>query len=197
MRFSTMHNRAGRIRKYAHLVGSIAAVLLMLPTAFAGQDSEPPVSVIGYFSNMRFTEEHAYGYSVELWRRRDTFLGLFFASEGLQGDTPTGLLEDVKFDTKTGELSFRAKLSIGVVYSKEHDGVPSRDLFVFAGVLTKNRLAGTLKRLDGLRPQAAPRIEKLALTRSKSNQGMEPFKSLDDWKKAVKEILKFRGPKWE
>ena len=192
-----MRKTAGHFWKHARLVGSIAAALLMLPTAFTGQDIEPPVSVIGYFSNMRFTEEHAYGYSVELWRQSgDTLLGLFFSSEGLQGDTPTGLLEDVKFDMKTGKLSFRAKLSTGVVFSKEHDSVPSRDVFEFSGTLGKDRLAGTLKRLDGLRPQDAPRIETIALTRSKSNQGMQPFESLDDWKKAAEEILRFRGPKW-
>jgi len=192
-----MHKGTVRFWKNAQLVGGIGAALLMLPAAFTGQDSAPPVSVIGYFSNMRFTEEHAYGYSVELWGRDDTLLGLFFASEGLQGDTPTGLLEDVKFDTRTGKLSFRAKLSMGVVYSKDHNGVPSRDVFEFSGVLGENRLTGSLKRLDGLSPQAAPKIEKIILLQSKSNEGMEPFQSLEDWKKFADEILKFRGPKWQ
>lgn len=192
-----MHKATVRFWKNAQLVGGIGGALLMLTVAFTGQDSAPAVSVIGYFSNMRFTEEHAYGYSVELWQRGDTPLGLFFASEGLQGDTPTGILEDVKFETKTGKLSFRTKLTMGVVYSKEHNGVPSRDVFEFSGVLSKNQLLGTLKRLDGLNPQGAPIIEKVALKRSQSNEGMEPFKSLDDWKKAADEILKFRGPKWQ
>lgn len=191
-----MRKTAGHFWKHAQLVGSIGAALLMLPAALMGQTAEPPVSVIGHFTNMRFTEEHAYGYAVDLWRRGDTLLGLFLASEGLQGDTPTGLLEDVKFETKTGQLSFHTKLSIGLVYSKEHNGAPSRDIFEFSGVLGTNRLTGTLKRLDGLSPQGAPKIEQIALTRSKSNEGIEPFKSLDDWKKAAEEILKYRGPKW-
>jgi len=192
-----MWNTAGRLRKHAQPVASIGATLLILSATLMGQTAAPPVSVLGHFTNMRFTEEHAYGYAVELWRQGDLLVGLFLASEGLQGDTPTGLLEDVKFDTQTGELSFRAKLSIGVVYSKEHDGVPSRDVFEFFGVLGKNRLTGTLKRRDGLSPQDMPRIENIALTRSRSNGGMETFKSLDDWKKAADGILKFRGPKWQ
>ena len=191
-----MRHTAGCLRKHAQLVASIGAALLMLPIAFMGQETAPRVSVVGHFTNMRFTEEHAYGYAVELWRHGDSLLGLFLASEGLQGDTPTGLLEDLKFDTKTGRIFFRAKLSIGVVYSKDHDGVPSRDVFEFSGVLGKNRLTGTLKRREGLSPQDAPKIEKIALTRTKSNDGMEPFQSLDDWKKAADGILKFRGPKW-
>lgn len=191
-----MRNSVRHYWKHAQLVGSIAAALLLLPAALVGQVTESPVSVVGHFTNMRFTEEHAYGCAVELWRQGNALVGLFLASEGLQGDTPTGLLEDVRFDTKTGRLSFRTRLTIGVVYSKEHDGVPSLDVFEFSGVLGKNRLTGTLKRLDGLSPHDPPKIKKISLTRSQSNEGMEPFKSLDDWKKAADEILKFRGPKW-
>jgi hypothetical protein len=44
---------------------------------------------LGAFSNMRFTEEHAYGYRVDLWWAGPCRFGLFEASEGLSGDTPT------------------------------------------------------------------------------------------------------------
>ena len=45
------------------------------------------VNAVGAFSNMRYTEEHAYGYIVELWRAEDCLFGLFLSSSGLMGDT--------------------------------------------------------------------------------------------------------------
>ncbi len=45
---------------------------------------------LGVFSNMRSTAEHQYDYKVELWQEGDRVFGLFLASEGLIGDTPTG-----------------------------------------------------------------------------------------------------------
>ncbi|MGH8247884.1 MAG: hypothetical protein ACREUU_15800 [Gammaproteobacteria bacterium] len=53
----------------------------------------------------------------------------------MQGDTPTGMLEDVMFDPKTRRLAFRAKLSIGMAYLGPGKETPARDLFVFEGVL--------------------------------------------------------------
>src|SRR5689334_12968176 len=94
------------------------------------------ISVVGEFSNMRFTGEHAYGYSVQVWRAGGQLVGLFLASEGLAGDTPAGILENVTFDTRTGALSFRAKLSIGSDVQANGSQAPSWDLFEFTGKLT-------------------------------------------------------------
>src|ERR671929_129905 len=68
---------------------------------------------LGVFTDMRYTVEHQYGYSVELWREKDRAFGFLLVSAGLAGDTPTGLLEDVAYDLKTGRLTFRARLSTG------------------------------------------------------------------------------------
>jgi hypothetical protein len=57
---------------------------------------------VGEFSNVRYTAEHAYGYAVQLWRDGDRLIGLLMVSEGLQGDTPTGMLENVRFNSRTG-----------------------------------------------------------------------------------------------
>src|SRR5438046_1449435 len=92
-----------------------ALTIVAMLNAFA-QSSTASIAFVGEFSNMRFTDEHAYGYGVELWRQGDTLFGLFSASEGLAGDTPTGMLEDVKFDSRTRKLSFKAKLTIGAAY---------------------------------------------------------------------------------
>lgn len=145
---------------------------------------------------MTFTDEHAYGYAVEVWRYDETLVGLFLASEGLEGDTPAGLLEKLSFDEKTGAISFEARLCLGVVYSKQHDGVPSRDLFRFKGSLKRNQIHGRLDRLDMLEPKPAPKTEQVVLKREKSNSALAAYKSYPDWKQSIDEILKFRGPKW-
>ena len=144
--------------------------------------------VIGEFSNMRFTGEHAYGYSVQLWRNGDNLMGLFLASEGLAGDTPTGILENLKFDARTGKLSFRAKLTMGVEVLGNGRQASTRDLFEFDGTLTKTALAGTLKRSPG-------RVERVKLAKQKENSTIEAA-TYEEWKKQVDEILRYRGPKW-
>ena len=50
------------------------------------------IAEVGAFSNMRYTDEHAYGYTVMLWRAGDCLFGLFESSRGLAGDTPIGEL---------------------------------------------------------------------------------------------------------
>lgn len=165
-------------------------------TAFGQIPGKSKVDVVGSFTNMRFTDEHAYGYAVELWRHEKSLIGLFLASEGLQGDTPAGVLEKVTFDANTGALSFEAKLSTGVVYSKEHDGVPSRDLFRFTGVIKKGQVRGRLERFDMLDPHSAPKPEEIVLRRELSTSAMRAFADYASWKAHVDSILEFRGPKW-
>ena len=101
---------------------------------------------------MRYTEEHAYGYAVELWRDGDSAIGLFFVSEGLQGDTPTGMLENIKFDPPTGVLSFTARLTTGAVLLPGGRQEPSRDRFEFSGTLKATVLTGTILRSDQRQP---------------------------------------------
>jgi hypothetical protein len=153
------------------------------------------VTVVGEFSNMRYTEEHAYGYTVQLWREGDRLVGLFLCSEGLAGDTPTGMLDQTQFDPANGKVSFRAKLTTGVAYPSPGQEAPSRDLFEFRGRLEKTALAGTLTRSDVLRPKAAPQIQQVRL-RKQTTQGTTAPASYAEWKKQAGEILKFRGPKW-
>src|ERR1700687_2901591 len=118
-------------------------LLPMLPViAVAFAQVPRPITFVGEFSNMRYTEEHAYGYSVQLWREGATVFGLFLASEGLAGDTPTGLLDDLKYDSRSGRLSFRAKLTMGLDARQQ----PSHDLFEFDGKLNTRAVSGVLKR---------------------------------------------------
>ena len=151
--------------------------------------------VVGEFSNMRFTEEHAYGYTVELWRQGDRVIGLLEASEGLAGDTPTGRLDEVQFELRSGALSFKAKLTMGVVRSAMGREEPSHDLFEFRGTLGREALVGTMKHSDMLQPEAKPAISHVRLRRG-SGEEMMRASSYAEWQDSVDEILRRRGPKW-
>ena len=178
---------------------SLSMALFAVPpgngqTNAAGND-ESPIDYAGMFSDMRFTEEHAYGSTIELWRQGDRFFGLFSHAEGLDGDTPTGLLDDLKFDSKSGKLSFKAKLTTGDHYCKVHDGVPSRDLFVFRGKWAGDRITGTLKTSDALHPEEPPEAKKTVFKKSR-DEDWSHSKTYGEWKKMVEETLKSLGPKW-
>src|SRR5438093_291863 len=126
------------------------------------------IDEIGAFSNMRTTEEHAYGYTVMLWRAGDCIFGLFESSEGLAGDTPVGELQGVKYDRKTGALTFSAKLTMGVVSPGDSKGFePSRDLFSFAGELRATGLTGAVTHGIQNSPNVTPIYNKVALLPSK------------------------------
>jgi hypothetical protein len=159
--------------------------------------SPNPIVKIGAFTNMRYNSEHAYGYTAELWRERDRIFGFFLSSQGLAGDTPTGLLEDVSFDPRTGELAFQARLTTGLFSNRQFHMVPSRDVFRFRGVLRKDQIIGNLEITNALTPREVPEHERIRLKRSKKESAvMIEAHSYDDWKIEAEKILKFRGPKW-
>ena len=108
------------------VIGSLM-LLLSASTVFA-QDIRP----LGSFENVRSSDggEHCYGYSLELWQYRDRLLGLLDIHEGLCGDPPCGVLEDVFLDGNTGRLAFRSQI-IGEAWD-------------FAGTLKRDSVVGTL-----------------------------------------------------
>ncbi|HEY6904294.1 MAG TPA: hypothetical protein VI216_08300 [Candidatus Acidoferrales bacterium] len=151
---------------------------------------------VGQFSNMTFTEEHSYGVSVALWRQGPSVFGLLDDAEGLAGDTPTGVLDDVKFDSSNGKISFSAKLTMGLHTCAQHKvPVPSRDLFKFEGTLAIDRLEGTLTRFDAWHMEQTPQTDRVTLNKLDEVPLIEA-RSYAEWRMKVDEILKFRGPKW-
>lgn len=170
-------------------------IFAIASVSFAQMNSN--VKRLGAFTNMKFTQEHQYGYSVELWQEKDRVFGYFLSSEGLAGDTPTGLLEDVAFDSKTGNLSFRARLSMGMTFDKNNKETPSRDVYQFKGALKGQKLAGVLEHTNALVLMAKSKKTNITLQKSKSESAeMSKASSYDEWKTEADKILKFRGPKW-
>lgn len=176
-------------RRFVALLG----LIVFLTIAHAGQS--PQIVGLGTFSNFRFTEEHQYGASVQLWREGEAVFGLFSYSQGLIGDTPAGMLEKVSFDSKTGHISFIARLTMGLHGCKVHSNVPSQDIFHFDGVLSKTSLSGILKHADNLHKEQAPTEENIALKKS-DDWVVTQYASREQWEAGIKDILRFRGPKW-
>jgi len=173
----------------------LAVLLAGAALPVSAQDPSRPIRPIGEFSNMRYTADHAYGYMVELWRDGDSAIGWFLVSAGPQGDTPLGMLENVKFNPRTGALSFTARLSIGVVLLPGGQQEPTRDRFEFSGSLKSTVLAGTLQRSDMREPSRPASRERVEL-KVRPRADMLPAGSYAEWKRQTDEILKFRGPKW-
>lgn len=157
----------------------------MLPLIAVALGQAPrPIIFAGEFSNMRYTEEHAYGYSVQLWREGATVFGLFLASQGLAGDTPTGLLDDLKYDARSGKLSFKAKLTMGIDERQQ----PTHDLFEFDGALSARAASGVLKH--------GAASERINLRKLQPDAALSQPRTYDEWKRQTDEILRRRGPKW-
>lgn len=151
---------------------------------------------------MRYTEEHAYGYTVELWRSADCLFGFFLSSSGLMGNTPTGQIENINYDEKISTISFSARLTEGLLLSSTAPAfsfVPSQDVYEFTGVLHEKSLRGTLRHIiKNDLPDAQPiDPEAVALPLShKDSKEMQSLLTFSQWELVAKHILKTRGPKW-
>jgi len=157
---------------------------------------DAPIERVGTFTNMRHTEEHAYGYSVELWRSGECRFGLFLASAGLAGDTPTGLIENFTADVRTGAVSFLARLTMGRLTAKNLDNVMSRDVYRFSGKLRRNSMRGTIAHTNALLPQDPGESYAVVLRRSKKETDTWQAATFREWQREARAILERRGPKW-
>jgi hypothetical protein len=159
-------------------------------------DEAAPIAEVGAFSNMRFTEEHAYGETVLLWRTANCVFGLFEWAQGLQGDTPIGELQHVTHQPDTGTLRFSAKLTAGAIAGPTSaTPQPSRDLFTFDGTLSVGRLAGGLTHATQIDP--SPPVRSVMLTASaRDAEFMHGSATYGAWRATWEPILRVRGPKW-
>jgi hypothetical protein len=142
-----------------------------------------------------YTEEHAYGYEISLWRADSCLFGFLSASEGLIGDTPTGQISDVFYDAASGNVSFMAKLSTGAIHFEKHY-VPSWDLFLFRGRIETSRMTGTVTHLIFNYPAFQPVTETVVLSVLEKDQYVEGAETFGEWRKQWGEMLKRLGPRW-
>ena len=185
------------MRQVSRIVGVLLVLSTFVSIALACDGkSSIPIRLIGRYSNWRFTEEHQYGYKVELWSQGGLRFGTFSASNGLQGDTPIGLLEDVRFDPKSGALEFSARLTMGVVVQNDGKQVPSRDRFRFHGRLSNQRLVGTVLREDALSVGRKSSSSERVVLKRERDQEVSPPPTCGLWLERTLAALKFRGPRW-
>src|SRR6266852_5122160 len=97
------------------------------------RSSSSQVRVVGEFLSVKHVRSagDTFGYSLQLWRYGDKLVGLFQNYVGPDGDPPTEMIEDVKFNPRTRALSFRAELTTGISFGPDRKGVPSKQLFEF------------------------------------------------------------------
>ena len=178
------------------LLVAVSLQAALPPNACAKISPTAPVAEIGAFSNMRYTEEHAYGETVLLWRAGNCIFGLFESAQGLAGDTPIGELQDVTHNPNTGALQFSAKLTIGIIAGlTSATREPSRDLFKFNGTLGPARLIGGLIHATQLDPK--PPARTIILTAdAKDADFMHGSATYGAWREKWEPIVKRRGPKW-
>ncbi len=171
-------------------------LLIAFLVLFTANTLGQKVSAIGMFMDGKSDDDHALGYDVKLWKQGDKIYGLINAHLGLMNDPPAGILENVKFDKKTGKLSFAAKLSLDFTSGKkENERIPTHDLFEFNGILSKKSLAGKLKITNKTCTKNCVTTKTIKLPFSKLLK-LDKYKNYASWKKYANEILKTRGPNW-
>ena len=183
------------------VLGFGSAALAASPKSMPPTNAAAKVEVLGVYSNIQLSttaeDTHALGYKIELYKQGDLIFGLFFSAQGLDGDTPRGRLQDVRYEAAKGHLSFRAKLTLGLEITQETppDGRPSRDLFEFEGTWKPTEVRGLLTKKDGYHPERPGKAETISLkldtTATKSRRELTPS-SFEEWSK---EDL-FFGPQW-
>lgn len=186
-----------RVRRLCSVVLIYCTVWAVITSQFcATAKATSSVEVLGGFSNLKLSYGHAFGYVLKLWKDGNQIFGLLCVYTGEPADPPTGILEDVKFDPRTAQLSFSARLSTALVYAGAY--VPSRDRVTFKGVLTRSQVTGTLTTSDELFPDKRPTSQRIRLRRSRSSTELmiPPPPTYSAWKTWADTILKRRGPKW-
>jgi hypothetical protein len=172
------------------------AGLLLLSAAAAVHETAcdpngPVIERVGSYENWRNTEEHQYGYGLQLWKQGEELFGLLRVAEGhLAGDIPIGVLEDIEFNSATGAFSFRSRLSLGMISATEY----SRDVYVFSGTMRAARVDGSIERQHAS-GRASLGSSEVALERDTSGDATRGPASCADWTNLWEPVFAAWGPK--
>jgi hypothetical protein len=181
-------------------IGITAVLLFTFAGSLAASGRDPAADRLGTWSSVSIGkgEDHASGIEIELWRKGGQVFGFMSEHNGPAADPPVGKLESIRWDEKSGAISFTSKLSVGVDPAPEGGAwVPSKNLYEFNGTIGKKGITGTLRRKfvndDG---SSTAYDEDLTLAPKSPDGGATAGESFDDWTKRWNEALKKRGPKW-
>ena len=150
---------------------------------------------VGNFSNMNYSEDHQYGEDVYLWRNGEDLYGYMeYSLGGALGDVTMARLEKIRFEPKTGKLSFETR---NPLYDGEGNVI--RNLFVFNGKIQPDMVEGIL----GCRSAGGggPCNSDKKITWKKLNKEIKITNELqlidkDAWEEFVADELQRRGARW-
>jgi hypothetical protein len=134
---------------------------------------------------------------VQLWLIQGKIIGMIDFHRGLLGDPPMGVLTDIGYNSESGKLSFKAKLTIGLHYCRNHKGTPSRDLLAFEGRLKEDKLEGdiVIEEQSDSPPVVVDKRKKFVMRRDEDCRP-EAFEYFEVWRWYYDPVFKSRGPKW-
>jgi len=178
---------------------ALGLLLLCLSTCASAPQKKPEdaIKAIGCFVNVRSNGEHADGYSVHLWFRGGQILGLIDYHRGLIGDPPMGILTDVQYESSTGKLSFKAKVTGGLHSCRIHKDVPSHNLISFQGFLKGDMLEGNILLTEQLDSPPVVMDTRTNFPMQKNSDCLaENYRNYDAWWLYWEPVYKARGAKW-
>ncbi|MBG6111887.1 hypothetical protein IWX84_002778 [Flavobacterium sp. CG_9.10] len=80
--------------------------LFVILTAF---DIEKEVKTFGFYSNEKSNDgEHSKGYTLQLWKYRNTLIGKLSYNEGLIGDQISNYISNVKYNSEKKHFILKA-----------------------------------------------------------------------------------------
>jgi hypothetical protein len=167
---------------------AIAGALLAVALCASAQTRFRRIHPLGEFSNLPVAE-HAHGYSVQLWRVDSDLDGLLVVSGGPRGETPMAVLGGIRYNIRTGAISFNAKLVTGCTVLPGLKLKPASESFEFTGALNEAKLKGKMSRKDLDEPDRSPSIEELELAKRPDATLLEAG-SFSEWKGQAAELAR-------
>jgi ribosomal protein L33 len=166
------------------------------------------VKWVGSYSNYSREKVPDKRIHIDVWQDQGEWIGHF--NFGIQNkkniQTSTGKLEEMKYDKKTGEISFHSQLTPQDVKHRPLNGeAASKDWVKFYGTFLKDEFKGTIEYHTMKDSKKTQEDMEVTLTRytleklkenKKSNLYQKDFENLKDWEKYSKGVYKDWGPEW-
>ena len=171
------------MKKNSKLIPSIVFLALFSHPSAVTDAADRSISRIVYLGTYEQVEsatgEHCSGYSIDLWKRNNVLFGLLHHHRGLCGDPPCGVLTDIRHNSETGVIRFKAS-------TLEED-------FHFSGSLQNNLLTGTLtKHFPGTDIDSN---ETVRLPKHRKRYLADELNSLEKWHNLYDPVARCQGVK--
>ncbi len=160
---------------------------------------DEPFEKLGAWSNVTVSESedpHATGFQLDLWTHGPETVGVLSQYVGPVADPPIGELENVVFNSETGQLGFEVRMSVGMIQDAGGEWIPSNDAIGFLGRLEEGEITGDLIRVPTNTVPPTPEPQELTLKPLPPDEGSGRVTSYERWRAWLDEALADRGPKW-